>query len=67
MPCHIFAGHDLDEDNQTLLVSRAMTFALHHDLKADARAIFRTVLGILAKSADSRMSAVEVITRYNMR
>ncbi|MEK1930709.1 MAG: LacI family DNA-binding transcriptional regulator [Pararhizobium sp.] len=68
-PCAIFVAHDLDADNLDLLRSGQIHFILHHDLKADVRTAFRAIMsrrGALANSKGTHLSAVEVITPYNI-
>ena len=67
--CNIFVAHDLDAGNLDLLRSGDIHFILHHDLKADVRAAFRAIMerkGALPVSNAARLSAVEVITPYNI-
>ncbi|CAN7360741.1 LacI family DNA-binding transcriptional regulator [Pararhizobium sp. LjRoot235] len=67
--CTIFVAHDLDADNLDLLRSGQIHFILHHDLKADVRTAFRAIIGrrgALANSKGTHLSAVEVITPYNI-
>lgn len=68
-PCTVFVAHDLDADNLDLLRSGHIHFILHHDLKADVRTAFRAVMsrrGALVGSGGPQLSAVEVITPYNI-
>ncbi|OBZ92347.1 LacI family transcriptional regulator [Pararhizobium polonicum] len=67
--CSIFVAHDLDTDNLALLRKGQIHFILHHDLKADVRTAFRAIMsrrGALAGPGAARLSAVEVITPYNI-
>ncbi|OCJ66439.1 LacI family transcriptional regulator [Agrobacterium tumefaciens] len=67
--CAVFVAHDLDAANLELLKRREIHFVLHHDLKADARTAFRAIMGrrtALAVSAVPSLSAVKVITPYNI-
>ncbi|THK38565.1 LacI family DNA-binding transcriptional regulator [Ensifer sp. MPMI2T] len=67
--CALFIAHDLDQDNLELLRDGRVHFVLHHDLKTDARTAFRAIMGrraALAGSGTQRLSAVEVITPYNL-
>ncbi|NVD38706.1 LacI family DNA-binding transcriptional regulator [Ensifer sp. HO-A22] len=68
--CALFIAHDLDHDNLALLRQRRIHFVLHHDLRSDARMTFRAILarqnGADQKLGGSRLSAVEVITPYNV-
>ncbi len=67
--CTLFVAHDLDQDNLELLKAGNVHFVLHHDLKADVRTTFRAIMerrGALARSGSRRLSAVEVITPYNL-
>ncbi|CAN7477153.1 LacI family DNA-binding transcriptional regulator [Pararhizobium sp. LjRoot238] len=68
-PHTVFVAHDLDADNLDLLRSGHIHFILHHDLKADVRTAFRAIMsrrGALANSQGAHLSAVEVITPYNI-
>lgn len=65
----IYVAHDLDADNRVLLRDRRITFVLHHDLRTDARSAFRAIMSrspIGGRAAASSLSAVEIITPYNM-
>jgi LacI family transcriptional regulator len=65
----IFVAHDLDADNRILLRDRRITFVLHHDLRTDARSAFRAIMSripIGGRPGASALSAVEIITPYNM-
>ncbi|NRP74118.1 hypothetical protein ILFOPFJJ_05039 [Ensifer psoraleae] len=67
--CSIFIAHDLDQDNLELLRDGRVHFVLHHDLRTDARTAFRAIMGrgaTPAASGSQRLSAVEVITPYNL-
>jgi LacI family transcriptional regulator len=64
-----FVGHDLDEDNLTLLRRHQITAVLHHDLRADARQACRLLLqwhGAIPGRASSAPSAIQVVTPYNV-
>ncbi|WP_426125547.1 LacI family DNA-binding transcriptional regulator [Pararhizobium sp. PWRC1-1] len=67
--CAIYVAHDLDAGNLDLLRAGKIHFVLHHDLKADVRTVFRAIIsrrGALAAPGGARLSAVEVITPYNI-
>ncbi|WP_455271458.1 LacI family DNA-binding transcriptional regulator [Rhizobium herbae] len=67
--CAVFVAHDLDAGNVDLLRKGKIHFVLHHDLKADVRTVFRAIMGrrgALAAPGIARLSAVEVITPYNI-
>ncbi|WEX75968.1 LacI family DNA-binding transcriptional regulator [Sinorhizobium numidicum] len=67
--CTLFVAHDLDKDNLELLKGGKVHFVLHHDLKTDARTAFRAIMerrGALAAPTGRHLSAVEVITPYNL-
>jgi hypothetical protein len=64
-----FVAHDLDADNRALLAARRIGFVLHHDLRSDARSAFRTdhePRRCPGRIAPASLSAVEIITPYNM-
>jgi LacI family transcriptional regulator len=67
-PIRIFVAHDLDADNRALLAAGRIGFVLHHDLRTDARSAFRAVMSgqVNGRSAPAILSAVEIITSYNM-
>jgi LacI family transcriptional regulator len=68
-PIRIFVAHDLDADNRVLLRERRVTFVLHHDLRTDVRSAFRAIMSripITGRAVPSSLSAVEIITPYNM-
>ena len=64
----VYVAHDLDEENRTLLAQGALTFVLHHDLKADIRSLFKVFLEHRRiRPAGARgLSVIEVITPFNM-
>lgn len=66
----IFVAHDLDADNRALLREGRLTFVLHHDLRTDARSAFRTIMNRALTPGHMAMntvlSAVEIITPYNV-
>ncbi|MDX3925388.1 MAG: LacI family DNA-binding transcriptional regulator [Shinella sp.] len=67
--CEIFVAHDLDADNLALLREGRISFVLHHDLRADARTVFRAVMARkrkLTQTGPAMLSAVEVITPCNI-
>ena len=67
--CRVYVAHDLDEENRALMAQGKLTFVLHHDLKADIRAVFKVFLGhhgIQPKSGARGLSAIEVITPFNL-
>jgi LacI family transcriptional regulator len=67
-PIRIFVAHDLDADNRALLAAGKIGFVLHHDLRTDARSAFRAIMSgqVQGRSAPAMLSAVEIITSYNM-
>jgi LacI family transcriptional regulator len=67
-PVRIFVAHDLDADNRALLAARRIGFVLHHDLRSDARSAFRAIMSraLPGRIAAASLSAVEIITPYNM-
>ena len=67
--CAVFVAHDLDSGNLDLLRAGKIHFVLHHDLKADVRTVFRAIIGrrsAVTTPGIARLSAVEVITPYNI-
>ncbi|OJF93428.1 LacI family DNA-binding transcriptional regulator [Pararhizobium antarcticum] len=66
--CGIYIAHDLDAENLALLREGAIHFVLHHDLKTDVQTVFRAILNRQRPrpAQGSRLSAVEVITPYNI-
>ncbi|MDO9418935.1 LacI family DNA-binding transcriptional regulator [Pararhizobium sp.] len=65
----MFVAHDLDAENLVLLRDCRITMVLHHDLKTDIRAAFRTVMArhrALPGLKPQGLSAVEIITPYNI-
>lgn len=64
----VFVGHDLDEDNRSLLHSGQLQFVLHHRLEDDllqACAVLLQHHGLAAPGGPVARSAVEVVTPYN--
>lgn len=63
----VFVAHDLDADNRVLLAERRIHFVLHHDLRADVRALYGR---LLARRNDAGMagpltSPITVHTPFN--
>ena len=66
-PIRLFVAHDLDVENRALLKERRISFVLHHDLRMDARSAFRAIMAHPSgRGAAAVLSAVEIITPYNM-
>jgi LacI family transcriptional regulator len=67
-PCDVYVAHDLDEENRALLTQGALTFVLHHDLKADIRSAFKVFLEHhrIRPPGARGVSVIEVITPFNM-
>jgi LacI family transcriptional regulator len=64
-----FIAHDLDRENAALLRDGALDFVLHHDLRADARNVFRPIAahhGLGPAMPDRLISDVQVMTPFNM-
>ena len=66
--CDIFVAHDLDAENLKLLQAGKLTFVLHHDLRSDAREVFRLMEARHEKRKDihARLSRMDVITPLNI-
>lgn len=68
-PCRVFIGHDLDDDNLSLLRAGRVSAVLHHDLHHDLRSACLHLMkaqGALAGTGELRCSNVEVITPFNL-
>jgi len=66
--CAVFAAHDLDSDNRTLLTERRLTFVLHHDLRQDARSACQMFLAhhrMLPANFRIEPSRVAIATPYD--
>jgi LacI family transcriptional regulator len=64
-----FIAHDLDRENAALLRDGALDFVLHHDLRTDARNVFRAIAahhGLGPALADRLISDVQVVTPFNL-
>jgi LacI family transcriptional regulator len=62
-------AHELDEGNAELLRSHKISAVLHHDLRADLRQAYLTILralGAAPGAISSRPSPIQVITPYNI-
>lgn len=67
--CRVYVAHDLDAENLDLLRDGQLSFVLHHDLRTDVRQVFRVMLARKrprAASGPTRLSAVEVVTPFNI-
>lgn len=63
--CRVFAGHDLDRANRSLLAEERLTFVLHHDLRQDARTVCQTILRhhrMLSDDVPLLSSRFEIVT-----
>lgn len=64
-----FVAHDLDRDNVALLKAGAISFVLHHDLKADLEAAFQALAvrhGLAPDTEPSGQSDVQIVTPHNI-
>jgi LacI family transcriptional regulator len=67
--CRVFIGHDLDEDNLTLLREQRISAVLNHDLRADMRSACRVVMQahrVLPFAPPPSHSQVQIITPFNL-
>lgn len=66
----VFIGHDLDEENRRLLAMEAIDAVIDHDLQADARNAFSSILrfhGFLPNATEqTAFSRVIVTTPFNL-
>lgn len=68
-PCRPFIGHDLDDDNLSLLQLGQLSAVLHHDLYHDLHMAclhFMQAQGALSGTREMIRSNVEVITPFNL-
>jgi LacI family transcriptional regulator len=66
--CDVYVAHDLDGENRALMAQGALTFVLHHDLKADIHSVFKVFLEHhkIRPAGGRGLSSIEVITPFNM-
>ena len=67
--CRPFIGHDLDDENLSLLRSGRLSAVLHHDLQHDLHMAclhFMQAQGALSETPAMHRSNVEVITPFNL-
>lgn len=67
--CDAFVAHDLDAVNRRLLADGAIDAVLVHDLRADMRRACRLFLEahrVLPRGAPDALSAVGIVTRFNL-
>jgi LacI family transcriptional regulator len=65
----IFIAHDLDKDNQALLLEKKITFVLNHDLKNDLKYVFFKFLsniGLYPPQPNFIVSNIDVVTPMNI-
>ena len=65
----VFAAHDLDADNRTLLAGGQLTFVIHHDLRQDARSACQMVMAhhrMLPKDFRIAPSRVAIATPHEV-
>ncbi len=62
-------AHDLNQQNQSLLLDQKLDFILHHDLESDMRNVFNTFLAYHQLSTgpiSALVSSVQVLTQENI-
>ena len=67
--CKVFIGHDLDDDNLSLLRRQQLSAVLHHDLHHDLQTACLLLMqyhGVLPRALAPPRSNVEVITPFNL-
>ena len=67
--CKVFIGHDLDTENLSLLRRGQMNAVLHHDLNHDMHSACQQLMSahnVGALSLDSGLSAVQIVTPFNV-
>lgn len=65
----VFAAHDLDADNRSLLAQGLLTFVIHHDLRQDARSACQMVMAhhrMLPRDFQVAPSRVAIATPYEV-
>ncbi|MBU2325833.1 MAG: LacI family DNA-binding transcriptional regulator [Alphaproteobacteria bacterium] len=65
----VFAAHDLDAENRTLLAGGQLTFVIHHDLRQDARSACQMVMAhhrMLPKDFRTAPSRVAIATPHEV-
>lgn len=65
----VFAAHDLDADNRSLLAQGDLTFVIHHDLRQDARSACQMVMAhhrMLPRDFQVAPSRVAIATPYEV-
>lgn len=65
----VFAAHDLDADNRSLLTQGLLTFVIHHDLRQDARSACQMVMAhhrMLPRDFQMAPSRVAIATPYDV-
>lgn len=65
----IFIAHDLDKDNQELLIEKKITFILNHNLTHDLKHVFYKFLssmGLYPPQPDFIVSNIDLITPLNI-
>lgn len=71
-PVKMFIGHDLDSDNRILMAQGKLDLIIQHDLKQDAKNIFKSILEYhafiptMASEYTEAFSSVSVVTPFNM-
>ncbi len=69
LPCSVFVGHDLDEDNLDLLRRGRLSLVIHHELRRDARSACQLILKhqrLLPPSFEVASSTIGIITPFNL-
>jgi len=67
-PIDFFIGHDLDQENRTLLMNKDIDFIIDHQLEEDARRAFSHILQYqnVFPKADIPGTQINVITPFNL-
>jgi LacI family transcriptional regulator len=67
--CIAFVGHDLDQDNRSLLAAEKISAILHHDLASDMRLACQHIMRAnraLGGKPENTLSQIQVITPFNI-
>lgn len=68
--CHVFVGHDVDEDNRMLLRQGRISAVLHHDLSHDMRRACQVIMhaqnALSGGGVAVAPSPMQVVTPYNI-
>lgn len=69
LTAQVYIAHDLDRENRSLLEEARIQYVLHHDLRADIRNVYKSILQhhrLVSNGDLATASSVQIITPMNL-